>query len=152
VLGSAVNPVLREGNSDRRVAAPVKAYARAHPHKLMAWPADSKTKVVHMSDGDFFGSEQSAVVAADTTARIEFVAAAGGAVTPLKKGLKLVRGEVVDASRMSVRALRAFYEGAFAGAKAAGAAHTGLDCTLGAGVGRAAMSAAPISRSSNTKG
>ena len=120
MLGSAVNPVLREGNSDRRVAAPVKAYARAHPHKLMAWPADSKTKVVHMSDGDFFGSEQSAVVAADTTARIEFVAAAGGAVTPLKKGLKLVRGEVVDASRMSVRALRAFYEGAFAGAKAAG--------------------------------
>ena len=120
VLGSAVNPVLREGNSDRRVAAPVKAYARAHPHKLMAWPADSKTKVVHMTDGDFFGSEQSAVVGADTTARIEFVAAAGGAVTPLKKGLKLARGEVVDASRMSVRALRAFYEGAFAGAKAAG--------------------------------
>ena len=120
VLGSAVNPVLREGNSDRRVAAPVKEYARKHPHKLSAWPADSKTKVVHMTADDFFGSEKSAVAPADMPVKIEFVAAAGGAVTPLKSGLNLVKGEIIDGSRISVRALRAFYERAFSEAKAAG--------------------------------
>ena len=120
VLGSAVNPVLREGNSDRRVAAPVKAYAQKNPHKLGAWPKDSRTRVAHMTDGDFFGSEQSAVAAEAMTVKIEHVAAAGGKVTTLKAGLKLSKGEVVDASRMSARALRAFYEEAFARAKSEG--------------------------------
>ena len=120
VLGSAVNPVLREGNSDRRVAAPVKAFARAHPHKLGAWPAGSKTKVVHMTADDFFGSEQSLALSEEATVKIELIAAAGGGVTPLKTGLRLAAGEIVDASRMSVRALRAFYERAFSEAKAAG--------------------------------
>jgi len=120
VLGSAVNPVLREGNSDRRVAAPVKAFAQKHPHKLMPWPKDSKTKVVHMTGDDFFGSEKSATIGADTTVKIEFVPAGGGAPQALRAPLKLVKGEVVDASRMSVKALRAFYERAFAAAKADG--------------------------------
>ena len=116
VLGSAVNPVLREGNSDRRVAAPVKAYAQKNPHKLGAWAAGSKTRVAHMTDGDFFGSEKSAVAAEATTVKIEFVAA-GGKATTLKAGLKLSKGEVVDGSRMSAKALRAFYEEAFSRAK-----------------------------------
>ncbi len=120
VLGSAVNPVLREGNSDRRVAAPVKAFAQKNPHKLGAWPKDSKTRVVHMSDNDFFGSEKSAVVFQNTTVKIEHVAAAGGKVTALKEGLKLSKGEIVDASRMSAKALRAFYEEAFSTAKREG--------------------------------
>ena len=71
VLGSAVNPVLREGNSDRRVAAAVKAYARAHPHSMGAWSRDSRTHVVHMTGGDFYGSEQSAVIADAGALRIE---------------------------------------------------------------------------------
>jgi len=120
VLGSAVNPVLREGNSDRRVAAPVKAFAQKHPHKLLPWPKDSKTKVVHMSGEDFFGSEKSATMGADTTVRIEFVPAGGGAPEALRAPVKLIAGEVVDASRMSAAALRAFYERAFDAAKAEG--------------------------------
>ncbi len=120
VLGSAVNPVLREGNSDRRVAAPVKAFAQKHPHKLMPWPKDSKTKVVHMTGGDFFGSEKSVTIGADTTVKIEFLPAAGGAPEALRAPLKLVKGEVVDASCMSAKALRAFYERAFEAAKADG--------------------------------
>ena len=119
VLGSAVNPVLREGNSDRRVAAPVKAFAQKHPHKLSPWPAGSKTRVVHMQAGDFYASEQSRTVAADCTVRIEHVSASG-ATTVLKDKLKLAKGEIVDASFMSVRALRAFYEQAFGDAKAQG--------------------------------
>ena len=115
MLGSAVNPVLREGNSDRRVAGPVKAFAQKRPHKLGAWAKDSKTKVKHMSGGDFFGSEKSATMAADTTVKIELVTPAG--TTLLKKDLKLVKGEVVDACFMSTRALRAFYEEAFTEAK-----------------------------------
>jgi isocitrate dehydrogenase len=111
VLGSAVNPVLREGNSDRRVAGPVKAFAQKHPHKLGAWPKDSKTRVRHMTGFDFFGSEKSATMAADTTVKIEFVTDAGTEV--LRKELKLVKGEIVDASFISVAALRAFYEEAF---------------------------------------
>ena len=118
VLGSAVNPVLREGNSDRRVAAPVKAYAQKNPHKLGAWPKESKTKIVHMHAGDFFGSEKSAIMADATTVKIEHIA--GGVATVLKPSLKLSKGEVVDASFMSARALRAFYERAFADAKADG--------------------------------
>ena len=120
VLGSAVNPVLREGNSDRRVAAPVKAYAQKNPHKLGAWAKDSKTRVVHMDDGDFFGSEKSAVLAEAATVKIELVPAGGGAPTLLKQGLKLSKGEVVDASRMSAKALGAFFEKSFAAAKAEG--------------------------------
>ena len=119
MLGSAVNPVLREGNSDRRVAPPVKAYAQKNPHKLLPWPKESKTKVAHMDADDFFGSERSATLAADATVKIELVGA-GGAVTPLKAGLKLKAGEIVDATRISVKALRAFYERSFAAAKADG--------------------------------
>jgi isocitrate dehydrogenase len=78
VLGSAVNPVLREGNSDRRVAAPVKAYARTHPHSMGKWSKDSRTHVAHMSGGDFFGSEQSAVVTKAGSLRIELVDTNGG--------------------------------------------------------------------------
>jgi isocitrate dehydrogenase len=120
VLGSAVNPVLREGNSDRRVAGPVKAYAQKHPHKLGAWPKDSKTKVAHMAGSDFFGSEKSATVAASTSVKIELVSSATGATTVLKEGLKLAKGEVVDASCMSVSALRAFLEQSFTTAKQEG--------------------------------
>jgi isocitrate dehydrogenase len=84
VLGSAVNPVLREGNSDRRVAAPVKAYAKKHPHSMGEWSAESRTDVAHMQDGDFYSSEQSAIVAAAGNVRIELVAD-DGQVTVLKE-------------------------------------------------------------------
>jgi isocitrate dehydrogenase len=109
VLGSAVNPVLREGNSDRRVAAPVKAYARKNPHALGAWSKDCKSRVVHMKHGDYFGSEKSYTCPAATSVSIEHTNAEG-AVTTLKAGLKLQAGEIIDASVMSVAALRAFYE------------------------------------------
>ncbi|MFN7957568.1 MAG: NADP-dependent isocitrate dehydrogenase [Holophagaceae bacterium] len=108
VLGSAVNPVLREGNSDRRAPLSVKNYAKKHPHKMGAWTADSKARVAHMAAGDFYGSETSTTLAKATTARIEFVAA-DGAVKTLKEKLPLKEGEVIDASVMSVKALRAFY-------------------------------------------
>ncbi|MBU0498503.1 MAG: NADP-dependent isocitrate dehydrogenase [Gammaproteobacteria bacterium] len=109
VLGSAVNPVLREGNSDRRAAASVKNYARKHPHRMGAWSADSKTRVAHMDANDFFGSEKSVTVPEATTARIEFVGADGTA-SVLKDKLALKAGEVVDCSAMNCRSLRAFYE------------------------------------------
>ena len=110
VLGSAVNPVLREGNSDRRPAVSVKKFFQKHPHKMMqAWPeSGSKARVAHMAHGDFFESEKSATLDAATTARIEFVAG-DGRVTPLKDGLALQSGEVIDASVMHVAALRAFF-------------------------------------------
>ena len=117
VLGSAVNPVLREGNSDRRVAAAVKKYAQKHPHKVGAWAADSKTHVAHMEGGDFYGSEKSVVITAAGEVRIELVAA-DGTVTVLKKKTTVTAGEVVDAAVMSVRALRAFYEQEINAAKA----------------------------------
>ena len=107
VLGSAVNPVLREGNSDRRVAAPVKAYAQANPHPMGQWTGDVKTHVAHMSEGDFFGSEQSHVMAAAGSVKIVMENAAGE-TTVLKDGLALQQGEVVDASVMSRSALRQF--------------------------------------------
>ncbi|MFO0903168.1 MAG: NADP-dependent isocitrate dehydrogenase [Pirellulales bacterium] len=107
VLGSAVNPVIREGNSDRRVAAPVKAYARKNPHKLGAWSKDSKSHVAHMNGGDFFGSEQSKTLAGATEVRIE-LHGADGQVTTLKEKLKLQAGEVIDASVMSKAALCQF--------------------------------------------
>ncbi|MGO9485359.1 MAG: NADP-dependent isocitrate dehydrogenase [Rhodomicrobium sp.] len=116
VLGSAVNPVLREGNSDRRAAASVKQYARQHPHKMGAWSADSKTHVAHMDASDFYGSEKSVTVADAGSFRIEFVGE-DGAVTVLKEKTALKAGEVIDAAVMSKRALRAFYEAQIQDAK-----------------------------------
>ena len=107
VLGSAVNPVLREGNSDRRVAAAVKAYAQANPHPMGEWNGEIQTHVAHMSDGDFFGSEQSRVIAAATSVQIVLETSAGQ-TTLLKDGLALQAGEVIDASVMSRQALRDF--------------------------------------------
>src|SRR5215213_9692074 len=108
VLGSAVNPVLREGNSDRRAAGAVKQYARKHPHKMGAWNKDSKTRVAHMSGGDFYGSEVATTIAAPTNARIELVGS-DGAVTVLKAKTPLRTGEIIDAAVMNRNALRAFF-------------------------------------------
>ena len=110
VLGSAVNPVLREGNSDRRAAAAVKRFARKHPHRMMkAWPASgSRARVAHMRDSDFFGSETSTTVSADGDVRIEFVSAEG-AVTLLRDAVTLHAGDVIDTAVMNVRALRSFF-------------------------------------------
>ncbi|MFV0281697.1 MAG: NADP-dependent isocitrate dehydrogenase [Rhodoblastus sp.] len=119
VLGSAVNPVLREGNSDRRAAAAVKQYARNNPHKMGAWAADSKSHVSHMADGDFYGSEISTTVPAATNVRIE-LAGADGKTTILKAKTALDAGEVIDAATMSAKALRAFYGEQIADAKARG--------------------------------
>jgi isocitrate dehydrogenase len=119
VLGSAVNPVLREGNSDRRCAASVKAAARKTPHKVGAWTAASKTHVAHMMDGDFYGSEQSRTFAAADVLRIELVGT-DGSTTVLKQSLQIAAGEIVDATVMSARKLRAFYAAQIADAKAQG--------------------------------
>ena len=108
VLGSAVNPVLREGNSDRRAANSVKRYAQQHPPRLKAWDPDSKTRVAHMEEGDFYGSEKSAVIGDTQGIRIEFVDP-NGSVTVLKEKVELTRGEVIDTSVMNVRKLRQFY-------------------------------------------
>ena len=108
VLGSAVNPVLREGNSDRRVAAPVKTYAQNNPHSMGEWSADSKSHVAHMDGGDFYGSEQSHVMSADGEIRIELEGTNKNTV--LKEGLKLLEGEVIDAAVMSVKILREFMD------------------------------------------
>jgi isocitrate dehydrogenase len=107
ILGSAVNPVLREGNSDRRVAASVKQYARKHPHKMGAWRPGCKSHVAHMEQGDFYGSERSVTLEQPVTARIEFVDKAG-TVKVLKEKLPLKAGEVLDGSFMSIKALRVF--------------------------------------------
>ncbi len=107
VKGSAVNPVLREGNSDRRAPASVKSYARKNPHSMGAWSKDSKSHVANMESGDFFGSEQSTTVDAATSARIEHRDSAGS-VTVLKEGVGLLAGEVIDASVMNKNALRNF--------------------------------------------
>merc|ERR1712178_283944 len=109
VIGSAVNPVLREGNSDRRAATSVKNYAKKFPHRMGPWSADSKTHVAHMTEGDFFGSEQSVTIDAEKNLRIEHVAA-DGTVTVLKQGLKMTAGEVCDSTRMSVKALQEYFE------------------------------------------
>ncbi len=108
VLGSAVNPVLREGNSDRRAAASVKQFARKHPHRMGKWAADSRTRVAHMSSGDFYGSEKSVTVPEAVTTRIEFTGR-DGKVTVLKDKLSLKPDEIIDAAVMSRRALRQFY-------------------------------------------
>jgi len=112
VLGSAVNPVLREGNSDRRVAGPVKVYAQKNPHKMGKWTSDSRSHVAHMSQGDFYASEQSAVMEAPTTVRIELVGE-DGKVNVLKEKTALLAGEVIDASFLSVAELRKFFEKEF---------------------------------------
>merc|ERR1711981_1359960 len=119
VLGSAVNPVLREGNSDRRVAKAVKEFAKANPHPMGAWSPDSKSHVAHMEGDDFYGSEQSHVVAFDVkeasthkdagVVRIEFVGE-DGSTKILKNKTPLQPGEVIDASKMDVSALRDFYK------------------------------------------
>ncbi|HMJ43265.1 MAG TPA: NADP-dependent isocitrate dehydrogenase [Pseudolabrys sp.] len=108
VFGSVVNPVLREGNSDRRAAGAVKQYARKNPHKMGAWSKDSKSHVAHMSSGDYFGSEIATTVDKATNVRIE-LAGADGAVTVLKAKTALAAGEIIDASVMSAKALRAFF-------------------------------------------
>jgi len=107
VLGSAVNPVLREGNSDRRAPRAVKNYAKANPHSMGAWSADSKTKVATMESGDFYGSEQSVTVADATDVKIEFVAKDGTA-TVLKASTPLKAGEIIDSSVMHLNALKSF--------------------------------------------
>jgi len=116
VLGSAVNPVLREGNSDRRVAAAVKQYAKDNPHSMGEWSADSKSHVAHMEDGDFYGSEQSVVMSGADTLSIVLETEAGQRIT-LKDGLSVESGEVVDAAVMSKAALRDFYAAEIADAK-----------------------------------
>jgi isocitrate dehydrogenase len=117
VLGSAVNPVLREGNSDRRAAASVKQFAQKNPHRMMKnWPEVSKCRVSHMNGGDFYGSEKSTTVAESGEARIECVAA-DGEVTVLRAEIPLLAGEVIDASVMNVRSLREFYASQIAEAK-----------------------------------
>ena len=109
VLGSAVNPVLREGNSDRRVADAVKQYAQDNPHRMGKWSKDSKSHVADMDDGDFYSSEQSVVLGQDDDVKIEFTNAAGEK-TVLKASTPVLKDELIDASRMSAKALRAFFE------------------------------------------
>lgn len=119
VLGSAVNPVLREGNSDRRAPKAVKNYAKANPHSMGAWSSDSKTSVASMSEGDFYGSEKSTTVENDSQFKIEFVGA-DGAVTELKGLANLKAGEVIDSSVLSLAKLKAFVAEAIKEAKASG--------------------------------
>ena len=109
VLGSAVNPVLREGNSDRRVAAAVKEYAKQHPHSMGAWASDSKSHVASMQYGDFYGSEKSAVIDEAGSVKIELVAD-DGSTQLLKEKVPVQAGEVIDASVMSVNKLRDYFE------------------------------------------
>jgi len=116
VKGSAVNPVLREGNSDRRAPGAVKQYARKNPHSMGEWSSDSKTTVAHMESGDFFGSEKSLTLDNDDTFRIEFVSA-DGSTTTLKDDAPLQAREVIDACVMSASALRDFLESAIQEAK-----------------------------------
>jgi isocitrate dehydrogenase len=116
VKGSAVNPVLREGNSDRRAPPSVKQYARTHPHPMGKWSPDSKTNVAHMTAGDFRHSEQSVVMEADDSLRIELVGD-DGQTTVLRESVPVLAGEVVDATFMSVAALREFLNRQIARAK-----------------------------------
>jgi len=118
VLGSAVNPVLREGNSDRRVAAAVKVYAQKHPHSMGEWSSESRSHVVHMHDGDFYSSEKSTIVASDGNLRIELETADG--TTVLRDAVPVLKDEVIDASRMDCVALRDFFAREIDAAKADG--------------------------------
>ena len=119
IKGSAVNPVLREGNSDRRAPLSVKQHTRKHPHKMGAWARDSKTHVAHMKGGDFYSNEKSVTLTEATDARIEFVGQ-DGKTTVLKPKLALQAGEVIDATYMSRRALREFLEAQMEDAKKQG--------------------------------
>ncbi|MCZ4123030.1 NADP-dependent isocitrate dehydrogenase [Streptomyces sp. H39-S7] len=119
VKGSAVNPVLREGNSDRRAPTSVKNYAKAHPHRMGAWTAESKTNVAHMTADDFRSTEKSVVIAEDSTLRIELLGD-DGTTTVLRASVPVLAGEVVDASVMRVAALREFFTAQVARAKAEG--------------------------------
>ena len=119
VKGSAVNPVLREGNSDRRAPKSVKNYARKYPHRMGEWSADSKSHVAHMSEGDFYGSEQSAVMEKAGTLKIELQQKDGTNVV-LKEGLAVQAGEVIDAASMSSRRLRSFIDSQISDAKESG--------------------------------
>ena len=119
VKGSAVNPVLRQGNSDRRAPPSVKAYARKHPHKMGKWSDDSKTHVAHMESGDFYGTEKSATL--DKAGSLKIVLdGADGKQHVLKEGIKVQAGEIVDAAVMSRRALAAFIDAQIANARASG--------------------------------
>jgi isocitrate dehydrogenase len=109
VLGSAVNPVLREGNSDRRASASVKEYAKKHPHSMGAWTSSSKSHVAHMDAGDFYSSEKSAVIRKAGKVRIELTDSQGKA-TVLKESISVQEGDVIDAAVMTCRQLQAFYE------------------------------------------
>jgi isocitrate dehydrogenase len=118
VLGSAVNPVLREGNSDRRSSASVRQHGKRNPHRMMRdWPEVSKTRVAHMTRGDFYGSEQAVTVGAAGMAAIEFVAN-DASVTILKTGIPLIANEIIDSAVMNVKALREFYAEQMGKAKA----------------------------------
>ncbi len=119
ILGSAVNPVLREGNSDRRAPKAVKNYAKANPHRMGAWAADSKTKVASMTDGDFYATEQSVTIENDSQYKIEFVAE-DGSVKELKGLAALKAGEVIDSSVLNVAKLKEFVAATIAEAKAEG--------------------------------
>ena len=120
VLGSAVNPVLREGNSDRRSALAVKEHGKRNPHRMMQdWPEISKSRVAHMTSGDFYGSEQAVTIEAAVSAKIEYVARDGRS-TVLKAGIPLVVDEIIDCAVMNVRELRTFYAEEMAKAKADG--------------------------------
>ena len=120
VLGSAVNPVLRQGNSDRRSSNSVKEHGKRNPHRMMRdWPEVSKTRVGHMTSGDFYGSEQALTIAESGSAAIEFVASDGQA-TVLKAGIPLLADEIIDCAVMNVRQLRDFYAAEMANAKADG--------------------------------
>jgi isocitrate dehydrogenase len=116
ILGSAVNPVLREGNSDRRAPKAVKNYAKVNPHSMGTWSADSKTEVASMDNGDFYGSEKSITIADATDVKIEFVAE-DGKTTVLKESTPLKVGEIIDSSVMNLKALKAFVVKAIAEAK-----------------------------------
>ena len=116
ILGSAVNPVLREGNSDRRAPKAVKNYAKVNPHSMGAWTADSKTEVASMESGDFYGSEKSVTTTEATDVKIEFVAE-DGTTTVLKESTPLKKGEIIDSSVMNLKALKAFVAKAIEKAK-----------------------------------
>ncbi|MCG2606303.1 MAG: NADP-dependent isocitrate dehydrogenase, partial [Achromobacter sp.] len=119
VKGSAVNPVLREGNSDRRAPLSVKNYARKHPHKMGAWTADSKSHVAHMDSGDFYGTEKSALIADAGDVKIELTAA-DGAKTVLKEKTPVKAGEIIDAAVLSTAKLKTFLQAQIDDARAQG--------------------------------
>jgi isocitrate dehydrogenase len=110
LLGSAVNPVLRSGNSDRRVAPPVKAYAQKNPHRMGLWSKASRTHVAHMSHGDFYESEQSCILPHATSVSIQLLQSDDNEVVTLKQGIPMQEGEIMDAATLSVAALNIFFE------------------------------------------